>query len=417
MSVSVITRPEIGSATAKPAGDGVRARIASLDVLRGLTIMGMLLVNDPGNWNAIYWPLDHADWHGWTPTDLIFPSFLFIVGVTTHLSLSARRGRGDTPSALRNKVIERAAVIFLIGLFLNWFPGFAVGHIAGDPDLLARMGRKLLHLRITGILQRIALVYALAGFASLYASLRVQIALLVAILLGYWALLTLVPVPDSGATGLAAIADRGHTLAAWIDRGALDWGAWGNHLYSQAKTWDPEGVLSTLAATGTALLGILCGRWITADAPLARRVSLLLLAGLVAIALGLLWGEVFPINKKLWTSSFVLFTGGVSAVLLASFMWLMEIRGSTWWTGPFHVFGVNPILAFTASDLMAILIYRDFTVEFGGKSVAVQEWFDDVALASWLPPKIASLAFAVLFVFFWYLVLRVFYRRGIVLKV
>jgi len=415
MSASVIDRTE--AVAAKPARDASGARLISLDVLRGLTIMGMLLVNDPGNWNAIYWPLDHADWHGWTPTDLIFPSFLFIVGVTTHLSLSASRARGAKTSALRGKIVERAGLIFLIGLFLNWFPGFTVGHIAGDPDLLARAGRKLLHLRITGILQRIALVYAVAGFVSLYASLRTQITLLVAILLGYWALLVLVPVPDTGAVGLAAIADRAHTLAAWIDRGALDWGSWGNHLYSQAKTWDPEGVLSTLPAIGTALLGLLCARWITADVPLERRVTFLLLAGIGAIALGLLWGEFFPINKKLWTSSFVLFTGGVSTALLAAFLWLIDVCKSTWWTGPFRVFGVNPILAFTASDLMAILIYRNFTVDYGGRTVAVQEWFNDVVLASWLPPKIASLAFALLFVLFWYLVLRVFYRRGIVLKV
>ncbi len=393
-----------------------RERLVSLDVLRGITIIGMLLVNDPGNWNAIYWPLDHADWHGWTPTDLIFPSFLYIVGITTHLSLSARRARGDTAPALRNQVIRRAMIIFGIGLFLNWFPGFAVGHIAGDPDLLARMGRKLLHLRLTGILQRIALVYALTGFVSLYMPVRAQGALLGAILFGYWALLMLVPVPDTGLTGFAAIADRGHTLAAWVDRGVLDWGTWGNHLYSQAKTWDPEGVLSTLPATGTALFGLLCGRWVSVDVPLRRRVTLLLLAGIAAIGLGLLWDPFFPINKKLWTSSFVVFTGGVSSVLLASLLWLIDIRGSNWWIEPFRVFGVNPILAFTASDLMAILIYRDFSIEFRGKTVSVQEWFNDVVLASWLPPKIASLAFALLFVFFWYLVLRVFYRRGILLK-
>jgi predicted acyltransferase len=417
MSASIIGRTEITSAAAKPANDAAQPRLVSLDVLRGLTIMGMLIVNDPGNGNAVYWPLDHADWHGWTPTDLIFPSFLFIVGITTHLSLSARRARGDTPATLRKTIVKRAAIIFLIGLFLNWFPGFSVGHIAGDPDLLQRMGRKLLHLRITGILQHIALVYAFAGFVSLYASLRAQVALLIAILLGYWALLMLVPVPDTGAVGLAAIADRGHTLAAWIDRGALDWGAFGNHLYSLAKTWDPEGVLSTLPAIGTAILGLLCGRWITSRSPLSRRVFFLLLAGVAAIALGLLWGEVFPINKKLWTSSFVLFTGGVSAVLLACSLWLIDIRKSIWWTEPFRVFGVNPILAFTASDLMAILIYHDLTVDTGGRTISAQEWFNDVALASWLPPKVASLAFGLLFVFFWYLVLRVFYRRGIVLKV
>jgi predicted acyltransferase len=377
----------------------------------------MLLVNDPGNWNAVWWPLDHADWNGWTPTDLIFPSFLFIVGITTQLSLSARAARGDSMRALHLQVLRRACIIFALGLFLNWFPGFSVGPIAGDPDFLARVVRKLLHLRITGVLQRIALVYAFAGLIALHASWRAQVALLVAILLGYWAISTLIPVPDTGMTGLAAIADRAHTLAAWIDRGALDWGTWGNHLWSQGKTWDPEGVLSTLPAIGTAILGLLAGRWIQTTRPLSQRVLFLLAAGLIAIALGLLWGQVFPINKKLWTSSFVVFTGGVSASLLALCMWGIELRGSRWWTEPFRVFGVNPILAFVASDISAILIFVDLVIVRNGQRIALAQWFNDVVLASWLPDKIASLIFALLFVTVWWAIMRVFYKRGIVLKV
>jgi predicted acyltransferase len=392
-------------------------RLISLDVFRGATVAAMLLVNDPGNWNAIYWPLDHADWHGWTPTDLIFPFFLFTVGITTHLSLGARKARGDRNVRLCNQVLRRAAIIFALGLFLNWFPGLLLGHPAGDPGLLAGINAKLLHLRITGVLQRIAVVYAVTGFLALYSSPRFQVGLLAVFLFAYWAILTFVPVPDTGMTGLAAIADKPHTLAAWIDRGALDWGSWGNHLWSQSKTWDPEGLLSTLPAIGTAISGLLAGRWITRPIPLSRRVFFLFAAGLIAIALGLVWGHVFPINKKLWTSSFVVFTGGMAAGLLALFMWLIELRGSDWWTHPFRVFGVNPILAFVASDLSAILIYRDFSIEHNGNRISIELWFNDTMLASWLPDKIASLAFAILFVLVWWGVLRIVYKRGIILKI
>jgi predicted acyltransferase len=392
-------------------------RLISLDVFRGATVASMLLVNDPGNWNAVWWPLDHADWNGWTPTDLIFPFFLFIVGITTCISLTNRKLRGDSATELRNQVLRRAAIIFLLGLFLNWFPGFSVAHYAVEPGFMGRVGIKLLHLRITGVLQRIAIVYAFAGFIALYTSTRIQIALLAIVLLGYWALMTLVPVPDTGATGLAAIADRSHTLAAWVDRGVLNWGTWGNHLWSGGKTWDPEGVLSTLPAIGTAILGLLAGRWIMSTEPLSRRVLYLFIAGVILISVGLVWSEFFPINKKLWTSSFVVFMGGMGAVVLALCMWLIEIRGITWWTEPFRVFGVNPILAFVASDLFAIIIFRDLTVTRNGSEISVQQWFHDMLLASWLPPYVASFAFALLFVAMWWAILRVFYKRGIVLKV
>jgi predicted acyltransferase len=412
MSTTTVTPTNLAHAAGLDTG-----RLVSLDVFRGATVAAMLLVNNPGNWNAIYWPLDHADWNGWTPTDLIFPFFLFIVGITTYLSLESRKARGDSGAELRRQVLRRAAIIFALGLFLNWFPGFSVGHIAGDPDFLARVVRKLLHVRVMGVLQRIAVVYAVTGFIALAASLRVQIGLLAALLLGYWAISVLVPVPDTGATGLAAIADRSHTLAAWIDRGALNWGAWGNHLWSQAKTWDPEGLLSTLPAIGTAILGLLAGRWIQSPQALSRRILFLLVAGMACVAVGLLWGQVFPINKKLWTSSFVIFTGGMAAAMLACSMWLIDLRASRWWTEPLRVFGVNPVLAFVASNISALLIYVDFTVTRNGHRIAVEEWFNDVFLASWLPDKVASLAFALLFVTVWWAILRIFLKRGILIKI
>ena len=389
-----------------------RERLVSLDVFRGLTVAAMLLVNDPGSWSAIYPPLEHARWHGWTPTDLIFPFFLFITGITCHLSLAARRASGTSPLP---QVLRRAAILFLLGLILNAFPFYSPDALPSG--LPAAIGDKLLHLRLPGVLQRIALCYLAGGLLTLYGSLRSQLLLLAVLLPGYWALLTLVPVPDSGATGAAAIAEPAGTLGAWLDRALLDWGAWGTHLWAQSRVWDPEGALSTLPSFGTLILGLLAGRWIAQQPDLRRRIAGLLVAGPGATLIGLAWDAWFPINKNLWTSSFVLFTGGLATMLLAGFMALVELRRSLWWTGPFLAFGVNPILAYFGSELTAILIYEMITLPERGERVALQQWFYETALAPWLPARAASLAFALLFVAAWYAVLRVLQRRGIILKV
>src|SRR5687768_15823044 len=246
------------SVTAPPAQ---RERLVALDVFRGLTIAGMLLVNNPGTWGAIYPPLRHAEWHGWTPTDLIFPFFLFIVGITTHLSLAARRARGADDGALVRQVLRRGALIFLFGLFLSWFPGFTWGAVDGldNPTFLDRVIDRLYDVRILGVLQRIALAYVAGALLTLRTGLRAQIVTIALLLVGYWALLMLVPVPDTGATGLAAIAEPAATLPAYVDRLLLDWGRWGNHLWIGGVTWDPEGVLSTIPAIATVMLGVLAG--------------------------------------------------------------------------------------------------------------------------------------------------------------
>ena len=394
-----------------------RERLISLDVFRGLTVASMLLVNDPGSWDAIYPPLEHSPWHGWTPTDLVFPFFLFITGITCHMSLAARQAAGADGAALLRQVMRRAAIIFLLGLFLNWFPFYTTDPDTAGTGVLALVADKLLHLRLPGVLQRIALCYLIGGILTLRGSVRSQAALLVVLLLGYWGLSVLVPVPGSGLTGLAAIATPPDTLAAWVDRGLLDWGSWGSHLWGQSKVWDPEGPLSTLPAIGTLILGLFAGRWIGREQPLARRIAGLAGAGAVILAAGLLWSLWFPINKNLWTSSYVLFTGGMAALFLAGFMWLVDLRRSIWWISPFLAFGINPILAYFGSEMSEIILYEMITVTHDGKVIAIQEWFYDVALASWLPDRLASLAFAVLFVAGWYAILRVFQKRGIILKV
>ena len=394
-----------------------RERLVSLDVFRGITIAAMLLVNDPGDGRAVYWPLAHAEWHGWTPADLVFPFFLFIVGITTELSLAARRARGDSAAALRRQVMRRALVIFLLGVVIHWFPFYTGGDIPGDPGFLARVADSLLNLRLPGVLQRIAVCYLAGGLLAISSSARTQLVVLAALLLGYWALLMLVPVPGTGAIGPAAIAEPGATLPAFVDRALLDWGGWGNHLWGQSRTWDPEGVLSTLPAIGTVILGLAAGRWIArSDRTLAERVRRLLIFGVAGIALGLAWDLVLPINKKLWTSSFVLFTGGAAAAVFAMLTWAIEIRSWRRWAEPFRVFGVNPILAYGLSELTGTLIYERITVARDGTRIGLAPWFTQFAFAFWLPPKAASLAFALLYVAVFYLLLREVHRRGIIVK-
>lgn len=398
-----------------------RERLLSLDVFRGLTVAGMLLVNDPGSWGSIYPPLEHAAWNGWTPTDLIFPFFLFIAGITTHLSLSSRRARGDDEHAIRAQIIRRGALIFLFGFLVNGFPYFTWGEVAGvaDPTLLQRMGDRLLHWRFMGVLQRIGIAYMLAGLLTQRTTLRQQIAIIATLLFGYWAVMTILPVPGEGTIGALLLDDPRRTMAAWTDRLVLDWTRWGmgNHLWVSGVRWDPEGILSTVPAVCTAMLGNLAGRWIAERRPLTERLTGMAAVGSLAMMLGLMWHWVFPINKSLWTSSYVLFTGGMAALTLATIMWIVDFQKVRGWTRPFVIYGVNPIIAFIGSGVMARLIYSIIKVSSDGKRIPLQAWLHQTLFASWLTPMNASLAFAVAFVLFWYGVLYLLYRRNIILKV
>jgi predicted acyltransferase len=375
-----------------------RERLLSLDVFRGLTIAGMLLVNNPGSWSHIYPPLRHAEWHGWTPTDLIFPFFLFIVGITTWISLESRRARGADEGELLRQILRRGAIIILLGLLLNAFP-FESSRIA--------------NLRFTGVLQRIGLAYLAGALLSFRTSLRQQVVILGTILLGYFVLLTVVPVPGMYGTGLELIDTKDGHLAAYIDRLVIG----ERHLWVGSRTWDPEGILSTIPAIGTVMLGVIAGRWIALREPLAERLSGLFAAGSLLMVAGLMWNWSFPINKNLWTSSYVLFTAGMGAATLATCMWIIERHRVTWWTKPFVIYGVNPILAFVGSGMMARLIYSVIKVPYDGATVSLQSAIYQSLYASWLPPRLASLAFAFSFVLLWLGILWVLYKRRIFLKV
>ena len=390
-----LTAPRPATSAAEPAAPAPRAeRLLSLDVFRGITVAGMLLVNNPGTWSAIYDPLEHAAWHGWTPTDLIFPFFLFIVGVAMTYSFPGQLARGDGAGRVFARAAKRSAVLFGLGLLLTAFPYYNLD---------------LSNLRIPGVLQRIGLAFFLASAVVLFLKPRAQAAAAAALLLGYWAAMTLVPVPGYGAGDLS----KEGNLAAYVDRSILGT----NHLWAAAKTWDPEGLMSTLPAVATVLLGVFAGRWMRRENTPAERLAGMFIAGNVLLVAGLVWSEAFPINKNLWTSSYVVFTGGMALHFLAMCYWAVDVRGWRRWARPFTVFGVNAIAAFFLSGVMARLLNL-IKVPGGPEGTQpLKAAIFDGAFASWLSPVNASLAFALCFVLFWVGVMEIFYRRKIFIKV
>ena len=355
------------------------SRLVSLDAFRGATVAAMLIVNNPGT-SPVWWPLEHAEWHGWTPTDLIFPFFLFIVGITTELS------RKDPKQILR-----RGALIILFGLLLNWFPFYWWGRMP-NATLLERIAWRIDHVRFLGVLQRIGIVYIVAALIALRASRRAIVAIAVAILLGYWALLATAPLEPPSAT-----------VAARVDRAVLGT----KHIWSISETWDPEGPLSTIPAIATALLGIAVTPWVR-----ARNLKMLTIAGIAGLAIGWAWGLVFPINKNLWTSSYVVFTAGFACVLLALCIWIIDVHGAKKWATPFVIFGVNPLVAFVGSGLMARLLSL---IKIDG--VSLQALSYRTFFKPYFAPEVGSFLWALSFVLVWLAILWAMYRRGIVLKV
>jgi predicted acyltransferase len=366
----------------------------------------MILVNDPGSWAHIYPPLEHAEWNGWTPTDLIFPFFLFIAGVSMTLSFASRAARGVTRASLAWHIVRRSALIFAIGLFLNGFPSFDLHTI-----------------RIMGVLQRIALCYLAGGLLYLFtvrgehaanggAKARTSIAVIagvvVILLAGYWALMTFVPVPGYGAGHLG----HDENLGAYIDRALL-----GGHLWAESKSWDPEGILSTFPAIATLLIGILAGDWVRSDHHCSRKAMGLAICGLVLMLAGRVLHPYFPINKNLWTSTFVLFTGGFAMLLFAAVYWVVDLRGWRKGITPILAFGRNAILAYVFAALVS-----EISTDFGfhdsaGHSRTLHGWLYGRYFVPHASPMNASLAFAVFFVAVIFLLLLPFHRGKIFLRI
>lgn len=376
------------------------ARLLSLDAFRGLTVAGMILVNNPGDWGYIYAPLEHAAWNGWTPTDLIFPFFLFIVGVSITFALGgAKDERGTGQGNVVRKIVKRSATLFLLGLFLNFFPKF-------DPTTV----------RILGVLQRIALVYLACSLIFLRTTPRQQGYLLTALLVGYWLLMTIAPVPGVGYANLEPETN----LAAWLDRIILT----PAHVYKPAKIWDPEGLLSTLPAIGTGLIGVLTGTWLRrTDVPAAERVAWLFAVGCLTTLAGLIGDGFFPINKALWTSSYVLLAGGLAMLSLAMFYWLIDVQGRERpilrrVALPFVAFGVNAITVFFLSGLIPRMMNLIKINRPDGTSIGSKEYLYQTFIAPpFADPRNGSLAGALTFVLIWFGILWWMYRKNVIVKV
>jgi predicted acyltransferase len=376
----------------KPAAVGTQ-RMLSLDVLRGVTIAFMILVNNNG-WHA-YWPFEHSDWNGWTPTDIVFPTFLFLVGVTIVISLESRFAKGATAVEVLPKILRRAVLLFGIGIFLALFPFFHWSQ-----------------LRVYGVLQRIAACYLVGSLVYLLVRRMKRpavalVALLVVLLVGYYVLMRWVPVPGYGMPGRdVPFLDKDRNIVAVLDR-HLHWG----RLWE--KTRDPEGLLSTFPAIGTTLLGILTALWLRTQRTLQNKCAGLLGGGVVLLVLGELCNPWFPINKKLWTSSFVLLMAGWSLVLWALLMWVTEIKGWKRWTGFWLVFGMNAIASYAMSDLLAAPLWAISM----GPHETFGYWLYLHSFAYVHPPGVASLLYSVWFVLMCWLPMAVLYRMKIFLKV
>ncbi len=444
-------------------------RLISLDVFRGMTIAGMVLVNNPGTWSAIYGPLKHAEWHGITPTDYIFPFFLFIVGVAIPIALTKRIQAGVS-RGLYLKIIQRAVTIFALGILMSMIPFFQFNDSTGIPYaikillVLSFSAALLLYLlerriaaaitagvsalvvlgfylggaeivwynfstmRIPGVLQRIAVCYLIVSLIFIHTNWKQQTTIGIGLLLLYWLLMVAVPVPGCDVT---TIDDKACNLAAWLDRTLLTEA----HMWRSAKVFDPEGILSTIPAIVTTLSGVLTGSWITRSARMPdpgntdesaipnpqsaiETAAGLFFFGTLLLAIGWSWSLLFPLNKSLWTSSYVLYTSGLAMLTLASCYWLIDIKGYKRWTGPFVVFGVNALALFVFSGIMArVLGMIRLAGPEEGKEITLQQWIFNNAFLSWASPINASLGYAICFILFWLFLMWLLYRRRIYIKV
>lgn len=359
----------------------------------------MILVNNPGDWGNIYAPLKHAEWHGCTPTDLIFPFFLFIVGVSIAFSLGTKKKKGVPDKAIIISIIKRSAILFLLGIIL-----------ALIPDIFVDPLKALSTLRIPGVLQRIALVFLVCAILFYKTGIKTQVILFAFILIIYWVLLALVPVPD----GIAPNLEKEINLGAWLDRTLLT----ESHLWKLSKTWDPEGILSTLPAIASGISGVLTGVWLRRkDLRTNRKVYFMLIAGFISSISALVWDSYFPMNKALWTSSYVLFTSGLALIVLALLYWIIDIRHVKGFTKPFLVYGVNAITVFFLSSIMAKLFNFIKVVDATGAEVSLKTWLFKSFFVPNFSPLNASLAWALSFVLFWVIILWWMYNRKIFIKV
>lgn len=365
-------------------------RIHSIDAFRGCTLAGMLLVNLPGSWSHLYPPLQHAQWHGWTPTDFVFPFFLFAMGLSMAFSFEKRRENAESSSLWRH-ILKRSFLLYLIGILLNAYPHFTWSK-----------------LRIPGVLQRLALAYIIASTACLMLRWRGLVRLSVCVLLLYWLMLSGSSVPGYGVGQLTPEGNVG----AYFDRLLL-----GGHLYREH--WDPEGLLGTLPSAVNIWLGYLTALFMRSTSiHSSEQTNRLFVGGWLFILLGLFWGIFFPINKKLWTSSYVIFSSGAALQLLAICNWSLDVQKHKKLWQPALIFGSNALVLFIL-HILYIKITR-VSIRFPlakGKTISLYHWIYLHGFASWAGPLRGSLLFALVHVVLFYALARMLYRKQIWIKI
>ncbi len=365
--------------TAMPLGS---KRLISLDVFRGLTIAGMIIVNDPGSWSHVYDPLLHAEWHGATPTDLVFPFFLFIVGVSIALSYTKQINAGVPKKEMVRKIIRRSTLIFALGIFLSLFPKFNFAEI-----------------RIPGVLQRIALVFLAGSLIFINTDWKKQLKIGAGLLIGYWLLMCFVPTPGYGKVML----EPGQNLAAWLDNLVVPGRLW-------QGTWDPEGLLSTFPAIVNGIAGMLVGKLILSDLEQDKKLIWLFSLGFLVYVSGCIWDWFFPINKHIWTSSYVLYTCGLATMTLAASIWFVDVKGFTRWIKPGLVFGANSITAYVLHGMLASVVIL-------GAGGGIKGLFFNGLVDIGMAPKLASLLWALLYTLICYIPIWILYKKKIFIKI
>jgi predicted acyltransferase len=382
-------RPSSSSASESPAPKG---RLTSLDAFRGFTIALMILVNSPGDPRAVYAPLSHVVWNGWTFADTVFPSFLFIVGVSLVFSFAKQEEKATPNSAHMVRLLRRTLILFALGLFLNGFPSFQLSTI-----------------RIPGVLQRIALCYFFSSLIVLNAGLRGRILWLVGLLASYWLIMRFIPVPGIGA----GVLEPGKNFAAWVDSLFLSGHMWS--YYDNA--WDPEGIVSTIPAIATTLFGVLTGQWLSSSLPERRKVAGMVCAGLVLLIAGHILDRWLPINKSIWTSTFSIFMAGVALVGLAFFHWSIDVADFSRWSKPFIILGLNPITVYVLSEVFDTTL-RILNLSISkGQVIDCQSYVFNSLCVPIAKSETASLLYGLLTLLFMYLIAWIMWRKRIFIKI
>lgn len=382
-------------------------RLLSLDILRGITIAGMILVNNPGSWGSIYAPLEHAQWNGLTPTDLIFPFFMFIMGISTYISL--RKFNFEYSKATVQKIIKRTVIIFLIGLGLSWFGlSFSTFRSLSEDGLgfFDRLFQSLTnfeHIRILGVMQRLALTYGITSLIAIFVKHKYIPHIIVVTLLAYFLLLIL-------GNGFVFSEDN---IISVIDRAILGV----NHMYKDAGiSIDPEGLLSTIPATCHVLIGFLCGKVLMEVKDNQVRITRLFIIGTVLTFAGLLLNYGCPINKKIWSPTFVLATCGLASSFLALLIWIIDIKGYKKWSVFFESFGVNPLFIYVLAGVLSILI-GNITFSYNNEIISLHGFIYNQILQPPLGDYLSSLVFALLFVSITWFIGNILYKRKIYIKI